>query len=103
MISQLEEYKGPRPGDYTMPVIACYEADVEMQKDAARYRWLRARLLGDDGTPMPSGVFIGLLPDNLILNGIDADTEIDLSMQAEALAFVTTAKKWLALPEEPTP
>lgn len=51
--------------------------------DAARYRYLRDRDAGPDGSPPPAGLFIGRVPQNLILTGEDADTAIDAAMGSE--------------------
>ena len=48
--------------------------------DADRYRYLRNR---DLDTISRGGVFAGLTPDNLVLNGIDLDKEIDTQMKRE--------------------
>lgn len=51
---------------------ACSVSDLE--RDAMRYRWLRERNLE---TIHHGGVFAGVTPDNLVLNGIDLDEAID--------------------------
>lgn len=48
--------------------------------DAARYRWLRAR---DLETLNQGGVFAGLTPMNVVLNGADLDQAIDAAIAAE--------------------
>ena len=50
-------------------------------KDAARYRWLRARDLETIGQ---GGVFAGMTPQNVILNGQDLDDAIDAALAAQA-------------------
>ncbi|MAM60878.1 hypothetical protein [Maritimibacter sp. UBA3975] len=54
---------------------ACHQQDLE--RDAARYRWLRAR---DLDTIDKGGVFAGLTPQNMVLNGEDLDEAIDAAM-----------------------
>lgn len=48
-----------------------------LEKDAARYRFLRER---DIDEIEKGGVFAGLTPDNLVLNGMDLDSAIDSAM-----------------------
>lgn len=50
-----------------------------LEIDAARYRHLRDR---DAGPPehTPPGLFIGLVPENLILTGVDADEAVDAAL-----------------------
>jgi hypothetical protein len=48
------------------------------QRDAARYRWLRNR---DLETVAEGGVFIGVTPENVVINGEDADAYIDARMR----------------------
>jgi len=43
-------------------------------RDAARYRWLRDR---DLDTISKGGVFAGLMPDKIVLNGGDLDKSVD--------------------------
>jgi len=67
--------------------LALASPDVQRQeegegRDAARYRYLRDRDAGPDGAPPPSGLFIGRVPENLILTGEDADRAIDLALPA---------------------
>lgn len=50
----------------------------QAEADAARYRYLRDRDMSK------AGLFIGLVPENLILTGADADAEIDVAMKREA-------------------
>ncbi|HHW2657447.1 TPA: ead/Ea22-like family protein [Pseudomonas aeruginosa] len=49
-----------------------------MQKDAARYRWLRER---DLETIRQGGVFAGMTPENIVLNQEDLDAEIDAALE----------------------
>ncbi|WP_282076339.1 hypothetical protein [Epibacterium ulvae] len=51
--------------------------DADLAKDAARYRWLRDRNLD---TIDRGGVFAGLTPENVVLNGEDLDLHIDGEM-----------------------
>ena len=55
---------------------ARHEAN-DLARDAARYRWLRAR---DLDTIHEGGVFVGKVPDNVVLNGNDLDLAIDAAM-----------------------
>ena len=57
------------------------KADIlELHKDAARYQWLRSRDLDaiDRG-----GIFVGMTPQNVVINGDDLDKAIDAAMSAE--------------------
>ncbi|WP_273456375.1 hypothetical protein [Nevskia ramosa] len=47
------------------------------EKNAARYAWLRER---DLDTVHQGGVFAGMTPKNVVLNGIDLDQAIDAAM-----------------------
>lgn len=49
--------------------------------DAARYRWLRSR---DLETISQGGVFAGMTPENVILNGEDLDEAVDAAIAAQA-------------------
>ena len=53
----------------------------EDARDAARYRWLRAR---DLETICQGGVFAGMTPQNVILNGQDLDAAVDATLAAQA-------------------
>lgn len=55
---------------------ARHEAN-DLARDAARYRWLRERSLD---TITSGGVFAGMTPENVVLNGCDLDKEIDAAM-----------------------
>jgi hypothetical protein len=46
----------------------------ELERDAMRYRWLRNR---DLESINQGGLFAGMTPDNVVLNGRDLDLEID--------------------------
>lgn len=50
-------------------------------RGAARYQWLRSR---DLDTIETGGIFIGRVPENLVLNGDEADAVIDAAMKGEA-------------------
>ena len=50
-------------------------------RDAARYRWLRACDLETIGQ---GGVFAGMTPQNVILNGQDLDDAVDAALAAQA-------------------
>ncbi len=52
---------------------------AELEKDAARYRYLRER---DLDTIHRGGVFAGRVPENLVINGSDLDDAIDWAMEA---------------------
>lgn len=49
-------------------------------RDAARYRWLRGRNLDAISA---GGVFAGMTPANVVLNGKDMDASIDAAMAKE--------------------
>ena len=55
---------------------ARHEAN-DLARDAARYRWLRER---DLDTITKGGVFAGMTPENVVLNGSDLDKAIDAAM-----------------------
>lgn len=62
--------------------------------DAKRYRWLRAK---DLETISNGGVFAGLTPDNIVLNGSDLDKAVDEEMiegerRWEDLTYATQQK-----------
>jgi hypothetical protein len=47
------------------------------RKDAERFRWLRSR---DIDTIHSGGIFAGMTPDNVVLNGDDLDAAIDAAL-----------------------
>lgn len=53
--------------------------DAQLLDDAKRYRWLRSRELD---AITQGGVFAGMTPDNVVLNGEDLDRVIDMSIHA---------------------
>jgi len=53
-----------------------------LREDAERYRWLRRR---DLDTIDMGGLFVGLVPDNLVINDIDLDQSIDAARAKEKL------------------
>ncbi|WP_406736327.1 hypothetical protein [Thioclava sp. GXIMD4215] len=53
------------------------EKQTNTERDAARYRWLKSR---DLDTIRSGGVFAGLTPENVVLNGDDLDRRIDAEM-----------------------
>src|ERR1700687_4644703 len=55
---------------------------ARLRADAARYRWLRRR---DLETVYDGGVFVGVTPDNLVINGDDLDRHIDEAMRSEGM------------------
>lgn len=54
--------------------------EAEIRQDARRYRWLRER---DVNAIDSGGLFVGLTPNNVVLNGDDLDIEIDRRMSNE--------------------
>lgn len=52
----------------------------QLCKDAERYRWLRKR---DLDTISVGGVFVGMTPDNVVINGEDLDAAIDAAMNSD--------------------
>jgi hypothetical protein len=62
---------------------AAMAAGPDEVRDATRYRWLRARDLEEVYT---GGVFIGLTPENVVINGVHADAAVDAAMAAETAA-----------------
>lgn len=55
----------------------------QLRRDASRYRWLRSR---DVETIHQGGVFAGVTPDNLVINGEDLDRRVDEAMASSATA-----------------
>lgn len=49
------------------------------KRDAERYRWLRSR---DVDTISSGGIFIGVTPENLVVNFDDADARVDGAIKA---------------------
>ena len=54
---------------------ACQAAE----RNAARYLWLRDRNLE---TIHQGGVFAGITPENMVLNGVDLDAAVDAAIEA---------------------
>lgn len=50
---------------------------AELERDAARYRYLRDR---DLDTINVGGVFAGRVPENVVVNGEDLDAAIDAAL-----------------------
>jgi len=69
--------------EHSADLRALLSAFKERGEDAERYRFLRSRDPGPDDVLPDAGPFIGLVPENMILNGQDADEYID---QARALS-----------------
>jgi hypothetical protein len=70
------------PGE--MPDL-CMEIEEYMKierlcRDAERYRWLRQR---DINTIKEGGLFAGMTPDNIVLNGAELDIAVDSFMAIE--------------------
>jgi hypothetical protein len=77
-------FKGRRACRHVQELNA-YIGDLEaacdsMRKNDQRYRWLRKRNLE---TVHQGGVFVGLTPHNLVLNGEDMDKAVDAAMRKE--------------------
>lgn len=53
----------------------------KLEADAERYRWLRAR---DLDTIHIGGVFVGMMPQKIVMNGDDLDFEVDAAMALES-------------------
>lgn len=64
-------------------LVALGEELSQQRTDATRYRWLRER---DLSTLQVGGVFAGVTPENVVLNGEDLDIAIDTHRQAEMIA-----------------
>lgn len=60
--------------DMVQCLTAAEQRNAELELDAGRYRFLRNR---DLETIHLGGVFAGMTPDNIVLNGIDLDVAID--------------------------
>lgn len=52
----------------------------DLYLDALRYRYLRGRDLDTIGA---SGVFAGLTPENVVINGDDLDARVDAALELE--------------------
>ena len=65
-----------QPKEGLIPYTRAGDQDA-LARDAARYRWLRDRDLDAIGN---GGVFAGLTPDNVVLNGEDLDRAVDEAM-----------------------
>ena len=65
----------------SFPVYAATPAPAAVVRNAQRYEYLRER---DLETIKHGGVFAGLTPDNLVLNGEDLDAAIDACLDATA-------------------
>lgn len=63
----------------TPPKLASEPQPLPSARDAERYRFLRSR---DLETVNNGGVFAGVTPDNIVLNGTDLDAEIDAAIAA---------------------
>lgn len=50
---------------------------LRMEKDARRYRFLRERNID---AIRAGGIFAGMTPENIVINGDDLDREIDLRL-----------------------
>jgi hypothetical protein len=61
-----------------MAIILETDEFERLRTDAARYRFLRAKSLDTIGQ---GGVFAGMTPQNLVLNGADLDVAIDSAMK----------------------
>ena len=53
---------------------------VKTEIDAYRYKWLRSR---DLDTIQKGGVFVGMTPENFVLNGDELDIAVDTAIAAE--------------------
>lgn len=65
-----------RPADPSADVLK----DTPLLADAHRYRWLRERNLD---TITADGIFAGMTPQNIVLNGADLDRAIDSACAQE--------------------
>lgn len=54
-----------------------HKQNTELSADAMRYRWLRER---DVNAIQQGGIFVGITPDNVVINGKDLDIAIDGAM-----------------------
>ena len=52
-----------------------------LERDAARYRWLRSR---DVSSIQRGGVFAGMTPQNVVLSEADLDRAVDKAMRIAA-------------------
>ncbi len=52
-----------------------------LRADAERYQWLRGR---DLNTIAAGGVFAGMTPQNIVINGADLDSRIDAERATES-------------------
>lgn len=82
----LRAYNGWRVDDPAYPdmpnpieITQALDLAIDALRDAERYRWLRER---DLGTISHGGVFAGMTPKNVVLNGDDLDEAIDCALLA---------------------
>lgn len=67
--------------DTAPAAFAAFRRDLASQRpDAMRYRWLRDR---DVDTIDKGGIFAGMTPKNVVLNGAELDAAIDAAMAEE--------------------
>ena len=70
-----------RVAELEAQLAATHPTQQGLEKDAARYQWLRER---DLETVHKGGVFAGMTPENYVLNGADLDAAIDAALAAQA-------------------
>lgn len=66
-----------------MPVELLLEIHPDIrreQEDSVRYRWLRER---DLESIHKGGIFVGMMPQKIVMNGDDLDFEVDAAMALE--------------------
>lgn len=67
------------PFDYELHGWALDALLKEAAESIRRYQWLRSR---DIDTVCDGGVFAGVTPDNIVLNGEDLDAAVDAGINA---------------------
>lgn len=67
--------------NYIARVAELERAIKVLEADAKRYRFLRNQTINEDLMPPRDGIFIGQIPQNLVLTAEHADEEIDKAME----------------------
>ena len=78
LIAENKRLRAGMRGDYDLDAWLDWTQEADgLRKDADRYQWLRGR---DLETVRNGGIFAGMTPENVILNGLDLDQRIDFAM-----------------------
>lgn len=78
LIAENERLRAGMKGDYDLDAWLDWAQEADgLRKNADRYQWLRGR---DLETVRDGGIFAGMTPENVILNGLDLDQRIDYAI-----------------------